>query len=152
MNAQDQSSNNSHQRSNGRIFGGLYFLFVGALFILREMSFPFFPNWFFTWPMILIAIGIYIGIQNRFRKGGWIVLILLGDFFLFDEMNLGINFHRFTATIVIISIGLFMILQPRRYQDWYRFVWEKRIQKKGHDKFGQRESVGTSSKNRSSED
>ena len=118
MNEQNQNNDFNHSRHNGRIFAGLFLLFVGGLFILREMSFPFFPYWLFTWPMILIAIGIYTGFKHQFRNTSWIILIGIGSFFLLDEMDLGINLHRFIVPAIIIGVGLTLIFRPRRNYGW----------------------------------
>jgi predicted membrane protein len=123
MDTQDQNSNFNQPRHNGRIFAGLFLLFVGGIFLMREMSFPFFPDWFFTWPMILIAIGIYTGIKHQFRNPAWIILIIIGGVFLTDQIDIGFNFHRFIVPIIIIGVGLVMILRPKHRGDWGRNEW-----------------------------
>jgi len=123
MNEQNQNDDFYRSRNNGRILAGLFLLFIGALFLMKEMSFPFFPNWLFTWPMILIAVGIYTGIKHEFRNPGWIIMIIIGGVFLADEMNFGFDLHRFIVPIIIIGIGLVMILRPRHHRDW---DWKRR--------------------------
>jgi predicted membrane protein len=123
MDTQDSNSNFNQPRHNGRIFAGLFLLFVGAMFLLKELSFPFFPDWIFTWPMLLIAIGIYTGIRHQFRNPGWIILVIIGGFFLTDQMDMGFNFHRFIVPGIIIAVGLVMILRPRYRHDW---DWKRR--------------------------
>jgi predicted membrane protein len=122
MNGQNQNDDFYRSRNNGRILAGLFLLLIGALFLMKEMSFPFFPYWLFTWPMILIAVGIYTGIKHEFRNPGWIILILVGGVFLADEMNFGFDLHRFIVPMIIIGAGLVMILRPRRHRDrdWKR--------------------------------
>ena len=123
MNEQNQNDDFYRSRNNGRILAGLFLLFIGALFLMKEMSFPFFPNWLFTWPMILIAVGIYTGIKHEFRNPGWIIMIIIGGVFLADEMNFGFDLHRFIVPIIIIGVGLVMILRPRHHRDW---DWKRR--------------------------
>lgn len=118
-------------RYNGRIWAGLFLLFLGAVFLLREMRYPFFPDWLFTWPMILIAVGIFSGIKHGFRGGGWVVLLLVGGFFLLDQMDPGFNIRRYIVPFVIICVGLFMIARPRwgrHERGWYhdRREWHRR--------------------------
>jgi predicted membrane protein len=126
MSIQDQNSDDNRSRHGGRILAGLFLLLVGAVFLMKEMEFPFFPNWLFTWPMILIAIGIYTGIKHEFRNPGWIILIIIGGVFLTDEMNIGFDFHRFIIPIIIISVGFLMILRPRRNRDWSWDNWKQK--------------------------
>jgi predicted membrane protein len=90
------------------------------------MDFPFFPPWLFTWPMILIAVGLYSGIKHQFRNPGWIIMIIVGSVFLADHVNMGFNLHRFIIPIAIISVGLIMIVRPRRNHDWRWQDWDKR--------------------------
>jgi predicted membrane protein len=126
MDTQDQNNNFNHPRHNSRIFAGLFLLAVGGVFLLKEMSFPFFPNWLFTWPMILIAVGIYTGIKHQFRNPGWIILIIIGGVFLADQVDMGFNFHRFIVPIIIIGAGLVMILRPKHRGDWGRDDWKQK--------------------------
>jgi len=123
MDNQDQNNDYNQHKRDGRIIAGLFLLVVGAVFFMRAMAFPFFPDWLFTWPMILIAIGIYTGIKHQFRNPGWIILIIIGGFFLLDDMNLDFNLHRFIVPVIIISVGLIMILRPKRGRNWQRPEW-----------------------------
>jgi predicted membrane protein len=151
MDTQTPNTDFNRPRRDGRILAGLFLLFVGAIFFLRELSFPFFPNWLFTWPMILITIGIYTGFKHQFRNISWLVLILIGSFFLIDQMDLGFNLHRFMIPAGIIAVGLFMILRPRRWvhEDWGN--WENRYQDK-YAKSSQASAYSGYSNNSSSED
>lgn len=114
MDTQNDNNDFNASRTRGRIFAGLFLLLVGGAFLMREMDFPFFPDWLFTWPMILIAVGIYSGIKHQFRNPGWLIMILVGGIFLADEVNLGFDLHRFIVPIVIIAVGLMMLLRPSR--------------------------------------
>ena len=128
MDTQDQKQdpqNDYNPRYNGRIWGGLFLLFMGGIFLMKEASLFAFPGWFFSWPMILIAVGVFSGIKHGFRGGGWIVLLLVGGFFLMDQMDPDFRIHRYIVPFVIICVGLAMILRPRRrqYDGWNRRDW-----------------------------
>lgn len=118
MDTQNQNTNYNKPKTNSRILAGFFLLMIGAAFLMRELSFPFFPDWIFTWPMILIAIGIYTGIKHQFRNPGFIIPIVIGLIFLADQMNFGFDFHRFIVPIIIIGAGFVMIVRPRRNKDW----------------------------------
>lgn len=122
MCSQNQNNDYNQHRREGRIIAGLFLLVVGAVFFMRELSFPFFPDWLFSWPMILIAIGIYSGLRHQFRNPGWIIMILIGGIFLFDQMNIGFDMHRFIVPTIIVAVGLVMILRPRRSdRNWGKY-------------------------------
>jgi predicted membrane protein len=125
MGIQDQNSDFNRSKHGGRVLAGLFLLLVGAVFLMKEMAFPFFPDWLFSWPMLLIAIGIYSGIKHEFRNPAWIILIVIGGVFLTDEMNIGFDFHRFIIPIIIIAVGFLMILRPRRRGDWRWDDWKQ---------------------------
>jgi predicted membrane protein len=123
MSTQDQNNDFNQPRHDGRILAGLFLLLIGAVFLMKELSFPFFPHWLFSWPMILIAVGMYTGIRHQFHSIGWLIPILIGGIFLVDQVDLGYDIHRFIVPAIIISIGLVMILRPRRNRDRQRPGW-----------------------------
>ena len=122
MDTEDQKKDYNPPRYNGRIWGGLFLLFLGGIFVMKEASLLAFPGWLFRWPMILIAVGVFSAIKHGFRGGGWLVLLLVGGFFLLDDIDPGFNIHRYIVPLIIICIGLSMILRPRwnRNDSWYR--------------------------------
>jgi predicted membrane protein len=61
--------------------------------------------------VILIIIGLLIGIRSRFKSVGWLVLVLLGGFFLVDNLP-GFHFMRYYSFPVgIIIVGLFLVFR-----------------------------------------
>lgn len=64
--------------------------------------------------MIPIAIGLFIGAKHNFRFGGWIIPIFVGLAFLMEDVFLGYDVRHYFWPTVIILIGLFMIIRPRR--------------------------------------
>jgi predicted membrane protein len=113
MDTQNQDPNINSPRHNGRVFGGLFLLAIGAIFFLKEADFFFFPRWLFSWPMILIAVGIYTGLKHNFRGAGWLIPVVIGGIFLIDRFDIGLDLHRFIFPAIIICIGLTMILRPK---------------------------------------
>jgi predicted membrane protein len=123
MDTQDPNTNFRPTSRNSRVLAGLFLVLVGAAFLLREMAFPFFPDWLFTWPMILIAIGIYIGLKHDFRGPAWLILLIIGTIFLADQAGIGVDMHRFLVPAIIIAVGLIMIMRPRYdgSQNWHKW-------------------------------
>jgi predicted membrane protein len=99
---------------HGRIWTGLLLFIIGTLLLLRSTNALVFPAWFFTWPVLLIAIGFFSGIRHGFRGPFWAVMILVGGFGLADKIDPTLQMDRFIWPVVIMAIGLMFILRPRR--------------------------------------
>jgi predicted membrane protein len=110
------------RRGHGRVWMGLFLLIIGGLLLLRTANLMFFPSWFFTWPVLLIAIGVFSALKHRFRGPLWIILIIIGSFSLADHIDPSLNMDRFNWPIILIAIGLGFILRPKRYhgRHWRR--------------------------------
>ena len=102
--------------------GGVVLVVIGLLFLGHQAGLDI-PHWMFTWEMLVIAIGFYIGARHSFRPGGWMIAILIGGVFLADEMLYDLDLRHYLWPSIIILIGLFMIFRPRRARG--RF-WETR--------------------------
>ena len=108
--------------NDNRLWLGIFFLLGGFLLLAYKMGAPV-PQWVFTWPLLLIAIGLLIGIRHGFRNAGWIILVVIGGVFLLDEQMPELNFHDYLGPILIIALGAFFIIRPRRmfrdrFQGW----------------------------------
>ncbi|NEM96093.1 LiaF transmembrane domain-containing protein [Pontibacter burrus] len=113
--------NRSDNRS-GRVMGGLVLILVGVVLLAYKMNIVFLPRWFFSWQMIPILVGLFIGFRHSFRNPGWILPVALGVIFLIDDYVPGISFRNYLWPIVIIVIGLWVMLKPRhstRHYDDY---------------------------------
>ncbi len=99
---------------SGRALGGLFIVVIGAIFLARQMGVEF-PHWFFSWKMILIAVGLFVGFRHKFRDWGWIVPVIVGLVFLADEFVEGVSFGHLIWPVAIIAAGLFMIFKPKRH-------------------------------------
>jgi predicted membrane protein len=111
--------NNNNSREHGRIIGGLILVGVGCALLLRNMDFPI-PHWLFTWPMILILVGVYSGFKHNFRNSSWIILMGIGTFFLFDRYIFEVSLEPYFWPIFIIVIGVLFIIRPRRRNRWWQ--------------------------------
>ena len=112
-----------HQSGNGHIWTGLFLLAIGGLALARSMGVPV-PVWLFSWQMLLIAIGLFIGFRKGFRDGGWFVPIIVGGFFLVNEFILNGDLRRHIWPMIIIVVGVFFIFRPRNKQCR---PWKKKI-------------------------
>lgn len=122
-NAPLDGGNRGHR---GRAIAGLIVVIVGVVLLAKQVGVDF-PYWFFTWPMLLIAIGLYIGFRHSFRNPGWLIPTGIGLLFLVEELVPEVGIRQFIWPIIIISIGLFMIFRPRgRSRGEYWKNWENR--------------------------
>lgn len=114
--------------SGGNLLVGLLVLGVGFVLLMRQLDFVFFPSWLFTWPMLLILLGLFIGAKKQFTGVGWAVLILIGLFLMMNDITV-FHWHlrHFALPVVIILAGLFLmfrsLISPTRssyYKDDFR--------------------------------
>lgn len=109
---------NEKGRQENRVFGGLILIVVGAALFLRNAGFPL-PYWLFSWPVILILVGIYSGVKHKFANNTWIILIAIGSFFLLDR-SMDLSLQPYFWPIAIIAMGVLFIVRPHRSRR-YRF-------------------------------
>ncbi len=94
---------------NGKALAGIILLAVGAVLLFRQFDFFFIPDWLFSWPMLLICWGLFVGAKSNFHKPSAFILILLGSMFLIND-----NVHNSSGIVWplgIICFGLWMILR-----------------------------------------
>lgn len=106
------------QNPNSHLWLGAILIVVGIA-ALAKAAFLDLPYWLFTWPMILILIGIFSGIKHNFRNNAWWILMLIGGYFLTDEILPGAIEKQYFWPVGIIIVGIVMILRPKRkWDDW----------------------------------
>ncbi|MEO6681299.1 MAG: LiaF domain-containing protein [Ginsengibacter sp.] len=97
---------------NTRIVIGIMILIAGLLLLGYKMGLPI-PGWIFSWPVIVIAIGLLIGIKSGFENSGSLIMILIGSVFLTDRLIPGENFRNYLVPIILITIGLIIVFRKR---------------------------------------
>ncbi|HOW40501.1 MAG TPA: DUF5668 domain-containing protein [Bacteroidales bacterium] len=104
-----------HLQSNRAIIGVVLVL-VGAFLIMRNSGiFPgFIDHIIFSWPMLLVTIGLVITIGSAGNKTGGIIVMAVGAFFLLPHIfRETFDFNMFWPSIFII-IGLIFIFTKRK--------------------------------------
>jgi predicted membrane protein len=109
--------NQFHNSRTGRVWAGLFLVGIGILLLADRIGMGL-PAWVFSWPMLLIAIGAFIGLRHRFRGGAWLIMIVIGSIFLFDIISPDYSLRRYFWPIIIMVLGLIMILKPRSSGRW----------------------------------
>ncbi|WP_276498670.1 LiaF transmembrane domain-containing protein [Pontibacter litorisediminis] len=99
--------------SRGKVMAGLLLIAVGVTILASKLNIFFLPYWVFSWQMLLIVIGLFVGFRHNFRKSGWLVLVLIGTIFLINDLVAGFNLRIYFWPILLIGIGLWVMLKPR---------------------------------------
>jgi predicted membrane protein len=107
------NENKVRNRSNNRALAGVILVIVGIGLLLRNLDVPAVPQWLFTWPMIIIIVGIYSGIKHNFRNNSWLFLIGFGTYFLVDANYPSLHLEPLFWPVMIIAMGVLFILRPR---------------------------------------
>jgi len=97
--------------THGRVVAGLIIIIAGGLLLAQKMG-AWFPDWIFSWQMLLIAIGFFVGAKRNFRPGGWLIPIFIGVVFLFDRFLPEMNLRPYFLPLILIIVGSVMILTP----------------------------------------
>ena len=119
----------SGRSGGGHIWTGAFLLIIGCVALLKAMLFPL-PAWVFTWQMLLIALGSFLGIRHGFRGAAWFILMVIGGVFLISEFFPEVMLRQFLWPAALIILGLFFIFKPRRH---YRY-WKEYVDNKVNDK------------------
>jgi predicted membrane protein len=100
---------------NGKALAGIILLVVGGVLLLKQFDFFFFPHWLFSFPMVLIFLGLFIGARTNFHKPSSFVLLVLGIVLLInDNVN---DAHDFIWPLAIIAVGVWLIMRRRNSFD-----------------------------------
>ena len=108
----DIRNRDGYRFRDGRKFGGVIVVVVGALLLARETGADI-PSWIFSWPMFLIVLGFYIGVRHHFKNPGFMIPMAIGTVFLIDRMIPNVELHDYLWPVIIIGVGLAMILRSR---------------------------------------
>jgi len=103
---------NRPYRLRRSIWAGVFVVLIGIVLLLKQQGIIF-PYWLFTWPVLLIVLGVYIGLKHSFRGGAWLALILVGTAFLMDDVMPGLSIGNYIWPLAIICVGLLLIFRPR---------------------------------------
>lgn len=131
--------NQSIQSSrSGRNFIGLIIILLGGLLLIDRLIPALSLGWLFSWPMVLIIIGLFIGAKSKFENVASYILIMLGGFFLLN------NYFDFRLgpllwPIILIFLGFWLIKgRSQRFRSGTPpipplsptpddFVWDRRV-------------------------
>jgi predicted membrane protein len=125
---------NHSGRHKGKVIAGMVLLVVGASLLLKQFDFFFFPGWLFSFPMWIIAAGLYFGANNNFRNSVWMIVVVAGVILLLGEI-----FPRFDSGDVIwpgilISVGIWLIVRRNKQGvEWDKRAWRQKWESSKYD-------------------
>lgn len=137
----ERFKNWEQNQRRGRICAGVIVLIAAVLFFCKELGYLI-PDWLFTWPVLLIAIGIISGIKHQFKRTFWLVLIIIGGVFLAGDLIHDFDIHRFRIPIILLAVGLALIFKPKNKN---RQFAKYKFKNKHHWNVGADESLNNSS-------
>lgn len=101
------------QQRNGRIWGGLILVAVGVAFLLRTLNYDL-PYWLFSWPMILILVGIYNLGKHGFTRPFGMIPLAIGLVFLVEKTTPGLEIVKIALPALAIVFGVWMLMFPSK--------------------------------------
>lgn len=115
----------------GKILAGIWVVIIGALLLTKQMGVEY-PTWLFSWPAMVIAVGIYIGARHMFCNPGWFILVVVGSLFLWDHLSPDMDLSMYIWPILIILIGIAMIFKPHRKHRFSQHSHYRRYGRRHH--------------------
>lgn len=103
---------NNPDKFNGKVMAGIIIIIVGGILLIDNLNLFFVPDWLISWPMFLVAYGLYLGGKHNFRKPIWAWLVIIGTAFLFTE-NID-NADRVVWPLAIIGAGAWMVMRHNK--------------------------------------
>lgn len=113
-NSNENSNKNSFQPT-GPNWTGLAIVIVGIAWIIKIANPFLIPAWVFTWPMLLILLGIVGLIKHRFSNGWSYITLFVGIAFLLKrQFDLPFEIEQFIWPALLILLGFAILFKPKR--------------------------------------
>jgi predicted membrane protein len=110
------SGRESHNLTNNRVIIGVILVFAGLFLAIRNTGFfpDFIDHVIFSWPMLLVIIGLVMTLGSTEKTGG-IIVMAVGGFFMIP-LVFRETFHMYNMfwPSIFIIIGVIFIVTRRR--------------------------------------
>ncbi len=112
---QGDFKNYREHRQRNRVVFGIALAITGILLMLRTLRILPCITLEYSWPAILVILGILIGFKNNFRNNAWWILIIIGGTNMIPEFSImGHPSKDFVWPMVIILSGLAIAFRPKK--------------------------------------
>jgi predicted membrane protein len=113
------------KKRRGQVMTGIFVIIAGLVYMFKQMGYLI-PDWFFTWPTILIALGIIALVKNNFRSATGLILILIGSLFIASYAFPEFTIIHYKIPIILFIIGIILIFKPKnKCRDYGKFGYQK---------------------------
>ncbi len=131
----DTNPNIDHQAGagKGKAIAGIILLIIGTTFLLKQFDLFFFPSWLLSWPMWLIAGGLYIGANSNFRNSTWVFVVVIGVIFLLSDIIPGLDAGDIIWPGMLITVGIWLIVRRNQPHYWDKKSWKKKWESSMYD-------------------
>lgn len=100
---------------------GILIVVIGAVFLLRNTGVDV-PHWVLSWHTIMLGAGLWIGYRKNFQGSGWLALTIIGAIFTLRDITVfDFAVSKITTALVLISLGLYVILKPRKLKSFDQY-------------------------------
>lgn len=111
--------NFEEHRARKRFGFGIIVLVIGLVVLLKQLGFETLVPIRHFWPYILIAIGLIIGISNKFRSPAPFILLIIGiahaiPAFHFNIGDSVVYSKRLVAPLILICAGLYFLFASKK--------------------------------------
>jgi len=101
---------NDKKKMSSSFWVGAAILAFGSFLLFDRLDILYFPRWVFSWYTFLIVLGFIVGIRKNFEGIGWLVMILIGTFFMLDNIpGFPYDLHEYAFPIGVITVGIFIL-------------------------------------------
>ncbi|MBK8292662.1 MAG: hypothetical protein IPK96_18730 [Flammeovirgaceae bacterium] len=101
---------NDKKKMSSSFWVGAAILAIGSFFITRPAGPSLFSTLGFSLVHFLIVLGFIIGIKKNFEGIGWLVMVLIGTFFMLDHIpGFPYDLRQYAFPIGVIAIGAFIL-------------------------------------------
>lgn len=126
----------SKKNNDGSTAIGFIILGIGVILLVRKLGF-FIPGWVLSWPMILIAIGVFTLIKHEFRSFFGAVMLFLGSYFLLrNEFDFDFGLGQYIWPLGLIALGIYLITKKKREKQVIEDILQNWQNKNAKSSFG----------------
>ncbi|MFD2583565.1 hypothetical protein ACFSR6_13790 [Pedobacter vanadiisoli] len=106
---------------------GILVLVIGSVYLLRNTGVDV-PHWILRWHTIMFGAGLWMGYRKNFQGNGWLALTIIGGLFTFRSISIfDFNLSGISVPLVLIGLGLYMIMKPKKVQNFDQYFEKKPI-------------------------